>query len=152
MPASRFVAADPHVLPLQDAPIQPQWIIAGEPHARSTEIARSADGASNVMIWECTAGEFHWFFGVDETVHIIEGEVLVRDEHGKSSLLRAGDVAFFPAGTWMIWRVGSFVRKIAFLRHPLPQPFGALLRLFNHGLNIFRLRMKRQVALPSAPN
>jgi len=43
----------------------------------------------------------------------------------------------------MTWRVDNYVRKVAFLRHPLPQPFGALLRVFNYGLNVLRLKLRR---------
>jgi uncharacterized cupin superfamily protein len=138
-----FLAATPDLIELQLAPITPEWILSGAPQARSREVSRSADGASNTMIWDCTAGTFRWYFGVDETVHIIDGEVFVKDDMGNSRLLRAGDVGFFPAGTWMTWRVDNYVRKVAFLRHPLPQPFGALLRVFNYGLNVLRLKLRR---------
>ncbi len=143
MPDRRFVAASPDFIDLKPSPIQPEWILSGEPKARAAEVARSADGASNTMIWDCTAGSFRWFFGVDETVHIIEGEVFVRDDKDNARLLRAGDVAFFPAGTWMTWRVDNYVRKVAFLRHPLPQPFGSLLRVFNFAMNTLRLKLRR---------
>jgi len=143
MPDRRFIAASPDFVELKPAPIEPVWVLSGAPVARATEISRSADGASNTMIWDCTAGSFRWFFGVDETVHIIEGEVFVRDDKGNSRLLRAGDIAFFPAGTWMTWRVDHYVRKVAFLRHPLPQPFGTLLRLFNFAMNALRLKLRR---------
>ena len=138
-----YIARDPRHVALKPAPITPEWVLQGEPRASSAEISRSADGASNTMIWDCTAGTFRWFFGVDETVHILEGEVLVSDDFGNTRLLRAGDIGFFPAGTWMTWRVDNYVRKIAFLRHALPQPFGALLRAFNFGLNTLRLKLRR---------
>jgi uncharacterized cupin superfamily protein len=139
----RFIGRSADSVPLQSAPIEPGWILAGTPQARSAEVARSSDGASNTMVWDCTAGTFRWYFGLDETVHILKGEVFVSDEHGNNRLLRAGDIGFFPAGTWMVWRVDNYVRKIAFLRHPLPLPFGALLRVFNYGLNVVRLKARR---------
>jgi uncharacterized cupin superfamily protein len=149
MPNRHFIAASPDFVELKTSPIQPDWIVSGEPHARATEIARSADGASNTMIWDCTAGTFRWFFGVDETVHIIEGEVFVRNDAGQARLLRAGDVAFFPANTWMTWRVDNYVRKVAFLRHPLPQPFGGLLRLYSFAMNTVRLKMRKLAGNPA---
>ncbi len=132
---------------LKSAPIEPGWVLAGSPRARCGEICRSSDGASNTMIWDCTAGKFRWFFGVDETVMILEGEVTVNDSTGHRRTLRAGDIGFFPAGTWMVWEVETYVRKVAFLRHALPQPFGALLRVFNYGLNVIRLRFSGKVAV-----
>ena len=64
---------------LNSYPIRDEWIIAGSPVARAVELARSPDGVCTSVQWDCTAGTFHWYFGVEETVHILEGEVVVRD-------------------------------------------------------------------------
>jgi uncharacterized cupin superfamily protein len=40
-----------------------------------------------------------WHYAVDETVHIISGEVIVTDEQGRVHRLGPGDMAFFPAGS-----------------------------------------------------
>ena len=82
-------------LRLQPAPINPEWIIAGNPQARAADHSRSGDRASSTAMWDCTAGEFRWFFGWDETVYILEGEVHVTAEDGSVSILRVGDVAYF---------------------------------------------------------
>lgn len=111
------------------APIRPQWVIHGKPQARAAELVRSPDGTCTSAQWECTAGTFHWFFWVEETVHILEGEVLVRDAAGRHNLLRAGDVAVMPANTWMVWHVERYVRKLAICRYPVPWPFGRAVRM-----------------------
>ncbi|WP_425647994.1 cupin domain-containing protein [Agrobacterium leguminum] len=108
-------------LRLQPAPINPEWIISGNPQARAADHSRSGDRASSTAMWDCTAGEFRWFFGWDETVYILEGEVHVTAEDGSISILRVGDVAYFPAGTWATWRVDDYVRKVAFMRRPFPK-------------------------------
>ncbi|MBL8573961.1 MAG: DUF861 domain-containing protein [Hyphomicrobiaceae bacterium] len=111
------------------APIRPEWIRAGAPVARASELSRSRDGTATTHGWDCTAGEFDWFFGGDETVYIIEGEVFVADPaSGGERRLGPGDVALFRAGTWSRWRVPVYVRKLAFCRHPLPAPLGLALR------------------------
>ena len=51
-------------------------------------------------------------YSVDETVHIISGEVFVTDDGGAERRLGPGDMAFFPAGSASTWRVPSEVRKI----------------------------------------
>lgn len=112
----------------EPAPIRPEWLISGHPEARAVELARSPDGTSTAAHWECTAGTFRWFFFVEETVHILEGEVLVRGPDGRHTLLRAGDVAVMPANAWMIWHVERYVRKLAICRFPVPRPFGWLVR------------------------
>lgn len=126
-----FVAHSSDRLPMKSTPINPDWVVAGDPQARTAEHSRGHDDASVTAIWDCTAGEFRWFFGWDETVMILEGEVHVTAEDGTERMLRAGDVAFFAGGTWASWRVDNYVRKVAFLRKPFPKPVAILYRLRN---------------------
>lgn len=105
---------------MKAAPINPEWIISGDPQARMADHSRSADRAAYTALWDCTAGTFRWFFMWDETVHIIEGDVHVTAADGSVHHLYAGDVAYFKAGTWATWRVDNYVRKVAFLRRPFP--------------------------------
>lgn len=131
----RFAApADVELVP---DPIRPNWIIEGKPEARSLRLAQSADGTSSVVAWSCTAGRFRWCYAVDETVHIISGEVLVTDSSGAARRLGPGDMAFFPAGSRSIWTVPNEVRKLAVCRHSMPRPFGHVLRAWNKAVDIF---------------
>lgn len=130
-PGSAVVAGPSGGLPLKPNPINPDWIISGTPLARSADHSRSADQASSTAVWDCTAGEFRWYFGWDETVLIQEGEVFVVGEDGTERWLRAGDIAYFRGGTWATWRIDNYVRKIAFLRKPFPEPLATLYRLRN---------------------
>ena len=123
-----IVIADPSTVALVPAPIEPGWIVEGQPEACAKELARSGDGTSVVVAWSCTAGRFRWHYSVDETVHIISGEVFVTKEDGVERRLGPGDMAFFPAGSSSMWRVPAAVRKLAVCRHALPQPLGFALR------------------------
>lgn len=129
--AEPVVSAPSHAMDMQPAPINPDWIIAGEPIARMADHSKSADRAAYTALWDCTAGTFRWFFAWDETVHILEGDVHVTAEDGSVHMLSAGDVAYFKAGTWATWRVDSYVRKVAFLRRPFPAPIAFAYRLKN---------------------
>jgi uncharacterized protein len=126
-----IVFAPPAEVDLGPAPIHPGWILAGTPEARSKQLVRSSDGASSVMAWSCTAGRFNWHYTVDETVHIISGEVFVTDDNGEERRLGPGDMAFFPAGSRSTWRVPVAVRKLAVCRQAMPLPFGFALRVWN---------------------
>jgi len=117
-----------HPQRLEPAPIRPEWVLAGQPQARATELARSPDGTSTAAHWDCTAGTFRWFFWVEETIHILEGDVVVENDKGVRCHLRAGDVAVMPANAWMVWRVDHYVRKLAICRYPVPRPLGRLVR------------------------
>jgi uncharacterized cupin superfamily protein len=130
----------------EPAPIRPEWVIAGWPQARAVELARSPDGTSTSAQWDCTAGTFHWYFFVEETIHILEGEVLVRRPDGRHALLRAGDVAVMPANTWMVWHVERYVRKLAICRFPVPRPFGWLVRRVQQLRTRLALRHPPQLA------
>lgn len=114
---------------LAPAPIEPSWIIAGDPQARLCEHSKSADGASVTALWDCTAGTFRWYFGWDETVVILEGEVHVTAEDGSEKVLRTGDIAYFTAGSWATWHVENYVRKVAFVRKPFPGLMVAAMKL-----------------------
>ncbi|WP_083638761.1 cupin domain-containing protein [Rhizobium oryziradicis] len=129
--APSLVAAHGYGVELQPAPINPDWVIEGDPQARLANHSQSEDEASSTAVWDCTAGAFRWYFGWDETVVIQEGEVHVTAEDGSERILRAGDIAYFKGGTWATWRVETYVRKIAFLRKPFPEPLATLYRLRN---------------------
>jgi len=105
---------------LEPAPIRADWIVDGAPAARCAPLSRSPDGLAMSAVWDCTAGEFDWTFGGDETVHILEGEVTVQTPEGPRTL-RPGDVALFAAGTTCRWQVPVYVKKLAFCREPTPR-------------------------------
>lgn len=128
-------AARPEDVRLEPSPIEPSWILAGNPVARAGSHSRNLDGWAETMHWECTAGKFRWHYGWEETVVILEGEVRVTDTAGKVTALRSGDVAYFPAGSWFTWEVDRYVRKIAFCRRPVARP----LRMFARVMQAARL-------------
>jgi uncharacterized protein len=129
---SRPVFSVPAEIELDLDPIRSDWVIEGAPQVRSKYLARSADGASSVMAWSCTAGRFIWCYKVDEMLHVISGEVFVTDENGAVRRLGPGDMAFFPAGSRSVWHVPHEVRKLAMCRHKMPRAFGTMLRAWNN--------------------
>lgn len=130
MPDKPIVVSHIDETELAAAPITSGWIVAGAPVARAAELSRSADGTAVSLVWDCTAGTFDWHFGVDETVHILDGAVEVSCPGIAPRRLGPGDVALFRAGTTARWHVPRYVRKLAFCRHALPQPLGFGLRAF----------------------
>lgn len=120
MSRASFDAASLSSLDLDPAPIRPEWVLEGRPLARCRHWSDSSDGTTSAMVWDCTAGRFRWYFGGDEIVHIIEGEVIVAGDDGSHRTLRPGDAALFRAGTWSTWHVPHYVRKHAICRDSLP--------------------------------
>ena len=115
---------------LGDDPIDPSWILSGDPRARSAMWTRSLDATTSSHVWDCTAGRFRWYFPVDETVHVIDGSVTVAVDGQEPVTLGAGDAALFHAGTWAVWEVPEYVRKHAVLRTHLPKPVALALRAY----------------------
>jgi uncharacterized cupin superfamily protein len=101
-------------------PIQPDWILEGAPVARMEHLSTSADGTASTYFWDCTAGRFNWYYGFDETLHILEGAVTLSFRGGDTRRLVAGDIIYFPAGAHAEWNVDSYIRKLAFCRTALP--------------------------------
>ncbi len=107
---------------MQPCPVNSAWVIEGAPVARNFVLSRSTDGSATTLLWDCTTGVFNWRYDIDETVYVLEGSVVVRDDSGVEHHLGPGDHALFRAGSHAVWRVESYVRKVAFCRSPVPQP------------------------------
>ncbi len=105
---------------LDAAPISSTWILEGTPVARVKLLSGSTDDRAFTFMWDCTAGRFNWFYGIDETICLLEGSVVIKDHNGATHCLSAGDTFYFPKGTCAEWTVNAYVRKIAFIHVPLP--------------------------------
>src|SRR5579863_4664304 len=95
---------------LQPAPINPNWILGGSPHARNSELTGSSDGQAMTLLWDCTPGRFIWHYNEDETVYILQGRLVLDDGFGSPKRFGPGDVVFFPAGAAVKWHVEEHVR------------------------------------------
>jgi hypothetical protein len=116
---------------LDPSPIEPSWIIEGNPEARSRLLWTSACKTALTVIWSCTEGKFNWYYDLDETVMILEGSILLESEGMPPKRYGAGDVIFFREGAHAKWHVEGYVRKLAFLRVNYPFPLGIAIRAVN---------------------
>ncbi len=114
---------------MQPCPVNPAWVVEGAPVARNLVLSRSTDGSACTLLWDCTTGVFNWHYDVDETVYVLEGSVIVRDDAGVERRLGPGDQALFRAGSHAVWTVESYVRKVAFCRTPVPLPLMLVTRI-----------------------
>jgi uncharacterized cupin superfamily protein len=106
---------------LSPLPVRPQWVLEGTPVAQYKILSTSADGTAKTIVWDCTAGRFNWFYDMDETVYVLEGSVVIKDQTGVSRRVVSGETIVFHAGARAEWTVERYVRKIAFLRTPVPK-------------------------------
>ena len=112
-------AGEPHVL--KPLPIRAEWILEGNPLAQAKVLSTSSDRTAKTVIWDCTAGRFNWIYDIDETIYVLEGSVLIKDQTGNSRRVAAGETIFFRAGSQAEWTVEGYIRKIAFFRTPVPK-------------------------------
>jgi len=68
-------------------------------------------GVSEWPVWAKEVSEFPWTYEEEETCYFLEGEVEVVPDGGEPVLIRAGDLATFPAGLSCTWKVHRPVRK-----------------------------------------
>ncbi len=114
---------------LKSSPINRDWIVEGNPTARNAILAQSHDRKSCTLVWDCTPGKFVWHYDIDETIHILEGSIVLDDGNASPRRLGPGDVVFFPAGAVVHWTVETHVRKLAFFRRQMPKSFQILARV-----------------------
>ena len=111
-------------------PIEPSWVIEGNPVAQCQVLSRSADGLASTMVWECSEGRFNWYYDFDDTVLILEGSIMIESDGMPPARYTAGDVIFFKDGAHAKWHVEGRVRKLAFCRKTQPVWLGFALRAF----------------------
>ncbi|WP_369722023.1 cupin domain-containing protein [Bradyrhizobium sp. LLZ17] len=116
---------------LTASPVEPSWVLEGNPEARSHVLSTSACGTAKTMIWSCTEGKFNWYYDLEETIVIIEGSVVLESESMPPKRYGVGDVIVFRRGAHAKWHVEGFVKKVAFLRLNNPLPLGFAIRAVN---------------------
>jgi uncharacterized cupin superfamily protein len=116
---------------LKPSPIEPSWIIEGNPEARSHLLSTSACGTATTLIWSCTMGKFNWYYDLDETIMILEGSTVIESDGMPPKRYGVGDVVFFRDGAHAKWHIEDYVKKVAFLRQTNPVGLGYAIRAIN---------------------
>jgi uncharacterized cupin superfamily protein len=134
------------VVNLTPKPIEPSWIIEGNPVAQWSVLSKSADGLASTMVWQCTEGRFNWYYDFDETILILEGSIVLENDTMPSTRYGVGDVIFFKDGAHARWHVEGHVRKLAFCRTTQPVLLGFALRVISRIKRTLMPSGKRQPA------
>lgn len=104
---------------MPEFPLPDEEILEGTPDCRGLFTVESADDGASAGLWACDVGRYQFYFGYDEFVYLIEGELEVTDvDGGKSYTLKPGDTALFPQGSTSIWHVKSKMKKYFVARAP----------------------------------
>jgi uncharacterized cupin superfamily protein len=116
---------------LEPSPIEPSWIIEGNPEARSRLLSTSPCKTAWTLVWFCTQGMFNWHYHFEETIVILEGSIVVESDGVQPKRYGAGDVILFRTGTRAKWHIEDYVKKVAFCRLNNPFPLGLAIRVSN---------------------
>jgi uncharacterized cupin superfamily protein len=91
---------------------KPTSVEGGQVEA-SVTLSTTADGRTEIGVWECTEGRFTADRSASsEFCHFISGEVEMTHADGRTERLGAGDAISLPLGWKGEWRVISRVRKL----------------------------------------
>jgi uncharacterized cupin superfamily protein len=131
---------------LTPKPIEPSWVIEGNPVAQWSVLSKSADGLSSTIVWQCSEGKFNWYYDLDETILILEGSIVLENDTMPPTRHGPGDVIFFKNGAHARWHVEGHVRKLAFCRTTQPVLFGFALRVISKIKRTLMPSGKRQSA------
>lgn len=101
-------------------PIDPAWVVAGDPVATGALPALSPDGAFSAGLWQCTPGEFDWPYEWDEVALVTAGRAQLGGDNGSARSVGPGDLLMFHRGTTVRWRIEETVTKVFVLRTVLP--------------------------------
>ena len=108
------------VVNLTPKPIEPSWIIEGNPVAQWSVLSKSADGLATTIVWECSEGRFNWYYDFDETILILEGSIVLENDTMRPTRYGKGDVIFFRNGAHARWYVEGRVRSSPSAGPPSP--------------------------------
>jgi uncharacterized cupin superfamily protein len=87
--------------------------IHGDQVEASVTLATTADGGTEIGVWECTEGRFTADRAKSsEFCHFIAGQVEMTHADGRKQMLGAGDAINLPLGWRGEWRVIQRVRKL----------------------------------------
>ena len=136
------------VVNLTPRPIEPSWIIEGNPVAHGCNLSTSADGSASTIVWECSEGKFNWFYDFDETILILEGSIVLENDTMPPTRYGPGDVIFFKNGAHAKWHVEGRVKKLAFFRKTHPVLLALALRVFSKIKRTLAPMRKRNVVRP----
>jgi hypothetical protein len=72
------------------------------------------------VVWQCSEGKFNWYYGLDETILILKGSIVLENDVMPPTHYGPGDVIFFKKDARAKWHVESPARKLAFCRRTQP--------------------------------
>lgn len=96
-------------------PLELGGAVVGEVHSLRAEDGESAYEAGLWRVLGVPPGPFRYDFELNETIHVVEGEVVITVDGGPTLELGPGDIASFAAGSSATWRIARTPFKELFV-------------------------------------
>ncbi len=95
-------------------PLPKETIKEGDPNGQVHWLRVSGAGEAPYYagIWTCQPSVFDYRFELNESLHVLEGHVVVSQEGGPTIDMRPGDVVSFPKGAMTRWAVKAPFKKV----------------------------------------
>ena len=107
----RSESLDPMALELEDWPLEPEQVVAGDPRVSGRVLDTSADGKVERGVWQHTAGVSRDTES-DELFVVLRGRATIAVEDGPTLEVGPGTVGLLHAGDRTTWTVHEDLRKI----------------------------------------
>jgi uncharacterized cupin superfamily protein len=103
-----------HASTWEPYPMPKEILVKGDPAARVHWLRASGHGEPPYYtgLWTAEPSVFDYTFEMNETLHVLEGYVVVTQKDGPTLDLRPGDVATFPKGAVTRWDVREPFKKV----------------------------------------
>jgi uncharacterized cupin superfamily protein len=103
-----------HASSYEPYPMPEEIRVEGDPAAKVHWLRASAAGEPPYYagLWTAQPSVFDYTFEMNETLHVLEGRVVVTQKDGPTLDLRPGDVATFPKGAVTRWDVREPFKKV----------------------------------------
>lgn len=87
-------------------------ILEGDPAGRGFTLYEDFEnGARGAGVFECDPSKTTYKLEFNEIIHVLEGEVTIEIDNGSRVDLKAGDIAFLPAGHLSTWTFHTKFRE-----------------------------------------
>jgi len=96
-------------------PMELAGVIVGEVHSLRTDDGERPYEAGLWRVLDNLPAPFAYDFGQNETIHVLEGTVVIHVEGGPVLELGVGDIASFAAGSRAVWRISQTPFKELFV-------------------------------------
>ena len=98
--------------------VAPEKMLTGSPKQILSNHFSNASGEFHVGFWEAEVGSWNVEYSEFEYCEILQGKILMVDQHGGQQTVQAGDRFVIEAGYKGTWQVLEYAKKVYVIFEP----------------------------------